>query len=89
MNLFSLITRAISVTVFIRVEHCTRSFFLLEGIVGTNFNFCVPCLVTSDDFLAKLPIAFVGEDEREEAAPWPEDIDLHNDTEVLISCQRP
>ena len=39
--------------------------------MGTNFNFCVPCLVTSDDFLAKLPIAFVGE-EREfepEAAP--------------------
>ena len=31
-------------------------------MVGTNFNFCVPCLVTSDGFLARLLIAFVGED---------------------------
>lgn len=46
-------------------------------MVGTNFNFCVPCLVTSDGFLARLPIAFVCEAGREfepEAAPSPEDI---------------
>lgn len=34
-------------------------------MVGTNFSFCVPCLVTSVGFLARLPIALVGEDGRD------------------------
>ena len=53
--------------------------------MGTNFNLCVPCLVTSDGFLARLAIAFVGEDGRKfepEAAPSPEDILL---TQKLIT----
>lgn len=36
----------------------THSFFLLTGNVGTNLSFWDPCLVTSEGFLARLPIAF-------------------------------
>jgi len=35
----------------------THSFFLLAGNVGTNLSFCDPCLVTSEGFLARLPMA--------------------------------
>lgn len=35
-----------------------HSFFLRDGSVGTNLSFCDPCLVTSEGFLAKLPMAF-------------------------------
>ena len=35
----------------------THSFFLRAGKVGTNLSLCVPCLVTSDCFFARLPIA--------------------------------
>jgi hypothetical protein len=41
----------------------TYSFFRLAGKVGTNFNFGVPCFVTSACFLARLPMAFGCADE--------------------------
>jgi hypothetical protein len=35
-----------------------HSFFLRAGSVGTNLSLCEPCLVTSEGFLARLPMAF-------------------------------
>jgi len=40
------------------VELFTHSFFLRAGSVGMNLSFWDPCLVISEDFFARLPIAF-------------------------------
>jgi hypothetical protein len=66
------------------INRWTHSFFRLDGIVGTNFNFCVPCLVTSTCFFAKLPIALLGEDGRDSdrlgpASPEPEALGFEED----------
>ncbi len=46
----------------LQVKKCTYSFFRLAGKVGTNFSFCVPCLVTSEGRFARLDIALEGLD---------------------------
>jgi hypothetical protein len=43
--------------VYLYLIELAYSFFLRDGSVGTNLSFCVPCLVTSVGFLAKLPMA--------------------------------